>query len=246
MLAEDYFNSTNKILDKIYKTQLDNIIKSADIIAESIIGKGAVYIFGATHAGIITEELFFRAGGLIPVNPIFASGLTTLEHPISNTSKIERLEGYGKIIVEGSGITNKDVLIVHSVSGRNPVSIEVAMEGKKKGASLIVLTSLKFSKSVKSRHYSGKRLFEVGADVILDNCGVIGDAVAKVKGMKQKTGSTSTICGCYIMNAVMVQVIENLIKKGLTPPVFISANVDGGDEFNKKLLEEYKSRIKYL
>lgn len=246
MLINDYFRKVNEILKKIVKTQVGSIIKAADIIAKSIEGGGVVYVFGATHAGMIAEELFFRAGGLIPVNPILASGLTTLERPASNTSKIEKLEGYGKIIIEGSGITDKDVLIVHSVSGRNPAPIEVALEGKKKGSKLVILTNLSFSRSVKSRHSSGKRLFEIGADVVLDNCGISGDAVVEVEGMKQKTGPTSTICGCYIMNAVMIQVIENLIKKGITPPVFMSANVDGGDDFNKKLLEEYKSRIKYL
>jgi uncharacterized phosphosugar-binding protein len=246
MVVKDYYESVKKILDKIYQTQLNNIIKSANIITESIINNGAVYVFGATHAGIISEELFFRAGGLMPVNPIFAPGLVTTVRPITNTSKIENLERYGKIIIEGSGITDKDVLIVHSVSGRNPVAIEVAIEGKKIGAKLIILTNLTFSKSVKSRHSSGERLFELDSDVVIDNCGIIGDAVVKINRLRQKTASTSTISGCFIVNSIMAQVVKNLVEKNITPPVFISANIDGGAEQNRKLLEEYKDRIRYL
>jgi len=246
MVVKDYYESVKKILDKIYQTQLNNIIKSADIITQSIANNGAVYVFGATHAGIISEELFFRAGGLMLVNPIFAPGLVTTVRPIAITSKIENLEGYGKIIIEGSGITNKDVLIVHSVSGRNSVAIEVAIEGKKIGAKLIILTSLTFSKSVKSRHSSGKRLFELDSDVVIDNCGIIGDAIVKINGLRQKTASTSTISGCFIVNSIMAQVVENLVKKNITPPVFISANIDGSTEQNQKLLEGYKDRVRYL
>ncbi|MBM3702720.1 MAG: SIS domain-containing protein [Actinobacteria bacterium] len=246
MVVKDYYESVKKILDKIYQTQLNNIIKSADIITQSIANNGAVYVFGATHAGIISEELFFRAGGLMLVNPIFAPGLVTTVRPIAITSKIENLEGYGKIIIEGSGITNKDVLIVHSVSGRNSVAIEVAIEGKKIRAKLIILTSLTFSKSVKSRHSSGKRLFELDSDVVIDNCGIIGDAIVKINGLRQKTASTSTISGCFIVNSIMAQVVENLVKKNITPPVFISANIDGSTEQNQKLLEGYKDRVRYL
>jgi len=40
---------------------------------------------------------------------------------------------------------------------------------------VIALTSLQHSQSQSSRHPSGKRLFEI-ADIVLDNCGVVGDA----------------------------------------------------------------------
>jgi len=246
MVVKDYYESVKKILGKIYQTQLNNIIKSADIITESIANNGAVYVFGATHAGIISEELFFRAGGLMPVNPIFAPDLVTTVRPMTNTSKIENLEGYGKIIIESSGITDKDVLIVHAVSGRNAAPIEVAMWGKKMGAKLIILTNLAFSKSVKSRHSSRKRLFELDSDIVIDNCGIIGDAVVEINGLGRKTASTSTVSGCFIVNSIMAQVVENLVRKNITPPVFVSANIDGGTEKNQKLLEKYKDRIKYL
>jgi uncharacterized phosphosugar-binding protein len=246
MLVADYFDNVKNIINKVYESQLENILKSADIITESIISNGCVYVFGAGHAGIITEELFYRAGGLMLINPIFAPSLVTTVKPITITSKVENLEGYGKIIIENSGITDKDVLIVHSVSGRNKAAIDVAQGALDIGSKLIVLTNLAFSKSVKSRHSNGKKLYEIGADVILDNCGVVGDAIIEINGLKQKVGPTSSISGCLIVNSIVVQVVENLIKKEVTPPVFMSANLDDGTEYNKELLSKYKDRIKYL
>ena len=33
------------------------------------------YTFGASHAGILSEELYYRAGGLMLFNPIFGREL---------------------------------------------------------------------------------------------------------------------------------------------------------------------------
>jgi len=246
MSVNRYYELIKKMIDEIYETQLENINKSANIITEAIMNDGSVFVFGATHAGMISEELFFRAGGLVPVNPIFAPGLVTNVRPASNTSKFEKLEGYGTIIIEGTEITDKDVLIVHSVSGRNPAPIEVAIGGKKVGARLIVLTNLKFSRGVKSRHSSGEKLYEIEPDVIIDNCGVPGDALVKVRGLEQRVASTSTITGCFIVNLIIIKVVENLIKKEIEPPVYVSANIDGSDTKNQEMINKYKNKIHYL
>lgn len=246
MVIDNYYKNITEILEKIYKTQLANINKSADIITDSIINEGTVYIFGATHAGMLSEELFYRAGGLILVNPIFAPGLVPTVRPITSSSKMENLGNYGKIIIEGSGISSRDVLIIHSVSGRNTVPIDIALEAKKIGAKLIIITSLNFSKKVNSRHHSGKRLFELDSDVVIDNCGVFGDAIVKIEGFEQKIASTSTIGGCFIVNSMIAKVIKNLIDKKIDPPVFISGNIDGGSEKNKELISKYRDRIKYM
>ena len=40
--------------------------------------------------------------------------------------------------------------------------------------------------------------------------------------------------------------IEELLARGITPPVFLAANVDQGAEYNARLLKEYRERIFYL
>lgn len=247
MLIERYFKEVEEVLKKVRNTQYDNIKKASDLISESIIHGGALYVFGAGHTGMMTEEIVYRAGGLALVNPILSEGLMLNVRPITKTTVLERLEGVGEVIMERSPIGKKDVVLVASVSGRNAAPVEVAMISKERGAKLIVLTSIEFSKSVESRHSSGKRLFELNHDVILDYCCPPGDATISLEGFPQRIGPVSTISGHYMLNAMIVGVIDNLAKAKIDPlPVFMSANLDGGEEFNNKILERYKDRLFYL
>lgn len=246
MLAEDYLDKVLETLLQVKKTQAASIHAAATLVATSIQSGGVLYAFGASHTSMIAQELVYRAGGLILANPLFAPGLSLDVTPVPMTSEIERLEGYGTLLVRNSRISEKDVVIVASISGRNAVPIEVAMEAKKRGAKVIILTSLQYSQSVTSRHSSGKRLFELEADVILDNCGPPGDAVMDIPGVKVKTGPTSTIIGCALVNAIVVEAIGILAKAGMDVPVFLSGNLDGGDQHNRYYMEKYKDKLTYL
>ncbi|MEG0961172.1 MAG: sugar isomerase domain-containing protein, partial [Erysipelotrichaceae bacterium] len=153
--------------------------------------------------------------------------------------------GYGTSLIQKTPIKEDDVLIIHSVSGRNPVSIEMALEAQKLGAKVICITNLTYTKTVSSRHPSGKNLYEY-SDIILDNHGAIGDACVKIEGMEQKVSPTSTVIGATILNSIVASVTNQLIQHGLkVPPIFYSANIDGGDELNQKIFDEYKDVIHY-
>ena len=153
--------------------------------------------------------------------------------------------GYGNILIQSAGIGEGDVLIVHSVSGRNAATVDAAMEAKKLGATVICLTNLAYSKSVQSRHPSGKRLYEA-ANYTLDNCGDIGDAVVDIPELGQKVAASSTVVGAAILNAVVVETISILVSQDILPPVFISSNVEGGDAHNARVMAQYRDQIKYL
>jgi uncharacterized phosphosugar-binding protein len=137
------------------------------------------------------------------------------------------------------------VVVVVSNSGRNPLPIEVALESKKKGAKVIALTSMAHTQSVTSRHPSGKRLFEI-ADVVVDNCCEPGDAIVEIEGLPGKVGATSSVACTFIINSILVQATENIAKTGVTPPILISANLDGSDEHNDRLRAQYRGRIRGL
>jgi uncharacterized phosphosugar-binding protein len=98
---------------------------------------------------------------------------------------------------------------------------------------------------VDSRHPSGKRLFEV-ADIILDNCGEPGDAAVRFEGFEGRVGPTSLLAGAYLINSLACRVVELFLAQGLTPPVYLSANVPGGDEHNQELEARYRGRIRGL
>jgi uncharacterized phosphosugar-binding protein len=240
-----YISEIRHLIDTVEKDEEFSMEQSVDLLTKAVLAKKSIYIFGASHAGILTQEMFYRAGGLVVINPIFGREVMLDTFPITHTSRMERLEGYGTLLAQKTSFKQGDVLIVHSVSGRNPVTIEVALEAKKQGASVICVTNMSYSKSVTSRHSSGKKLYEV-SDIVIDNHGVKGDACVEIDGMEQKVSPTSTVIGATILNSISAATAQKLIESGVkTPPVFYSANVDGGDELNRKIFKEYKDCIHY-
>jgi len=232
MLAQNYLNRVQRILDEIGKTQLEAVGRAADIAAAAIRGGGRLHLFGTGHSHIIAEEAFYRAGGLVPVNAVLEPALMLHEGPFKSTA-MERLEGYAQIILDHSGISPGDALMIISNSGRNAVPVEMALIAKVRKIPVIVLTSLAHSRSVSSRHSSMKHLFEL-ADVVIDNCGVPGDAVLQADGLAAPICPTSTVAGAAIINMLVAEVVERLCAMGIEPPVFVSANIEGGDEFDRQ------------
>lgn len=241
-----YLSIVRDLLDTIEREERGHMEECVDALYECVTGKHSIYTFGASHAGILSEELYYRAGGLMLMNPIFGREIMLDTEPITHTSAMERLVGYGTALARSrASFQEGDVLIAHSVSGRNPVTVEVAMVAKEAGATVIAITNLAYSQSVTSRHPSGKRLCDF-ADIVLDNHGDIGDAAVEIEGMDQKVSPTSTIAASAMMNSVVAALVQKLVDGGMEhPPIFYSANLDGGDELNRALYEEYKDCIRY-
>lgn len=244
-IITSYFHHVKDIAHSVYQTQKKQIIQAANIFSKTVQQNHTIFSFGASHAGILTEELFYRTGGLALINPILAPSLMLNARPITTTSKMERLPGLGKIIFSSIPAKKGDTLFIHSVSGRNPVSIEMALSARHHGLNTIALTNLNYSQQVTSRDLSGKRLFEV-CDIVIDNCGDFEDSSMQLDGLEQKMGPTSTIIGALIVNMIVMRTVDNLLQQGITPPVFHSANIDGGDAFNAEIMTRFKDRIYYM
>jgi uncharacterized phosphosugar-binding protein len=240
-----YFDHLFPILQKAISTQEDILRRVAEKMANVIADDHIIYVFGAGHAGIIAEEMFYRAGGLVPVVPIFAPGLVTFTRPATLETELERLSGYATLLLDACKISARDLLIVHSNSGRNTVAIEMAEEAKKRRIPVVALTSVAHSASVSSRHPRGLKLMDI-ADYVIDNCGVIGDAVVPLEGTDQFSGSTSTVVGAALMNALVVETARALLALGRDAPIFRSANLDGSERSNQRWMDHYSSRLLYL
>lgn len=244
MFADNYITILQETIQKAWDEQKDIIGEAAKAVKTALTEKHSVFIFGCSHAGILAEEVFYRTGGLAVINPIFFPGFMLNTRPITMTSQLERLDGLGKILVKENRLKEGDVLIIHSVSGRNNVPVEMAEEAKALGVKTIAVTNIAYSSAVTSRHPSGKRLFEV-CNIVIDNKGCVGDAAVTLEGLPEKIGPTSTACGAALINALVIETVGKMLEEGKIPPVFLSANLDGGDEHNKKIFEEYKDSIFY-
>jgi uncharacterized phosphosugar-binding protein len=243
MLETQYAIKVQKCMELVKNTQLESIKNAAILIAESIKNDGLLHLFGCGHSHMLVEEVFYRAGGLVPINPIFETS-TMLHEGAVKSSKIERMQGYAEHIFNNYSFKKDEVIILISNSGINSLPIEMAIEAKKKGLKVIALTSSSYAER-ESRHPSGQKLCDL-ADLVIDNMLPYGDALVEVPNTELKMGPGSTVVGAFIINMLMARLVEELQSRQIEPPIFVSGNVEGGMEFNQKYIDKYQSRIKHL
>lgn len=240
-----YRDNIMNVMNTAFDTQHNALMKGAEKLAEATMTGHNIFSFGCSHAGLLALELYYRTGGMATINPIRAAGLCLDIDPATMTSQMERLNDYGRIIVDNQPLGEGDVIIIHSVSGRNTVTVDVAMRAQEKGACVIALTSMSMSQGVTSRHPSGKLLYQC-ADIVIDNCGCLGDASIEIPGIPEKVAPTSTAVGAALLNAMVAQAVSMVVDMGGIPPIFMSANLDTGDSHNKVMLEKYQDHIFYM
>jgi uncharacterized phosphosugar-binding protein len=229
-LAVRYFDESLELLQRVRETQIERIEQAAERIAQAVAGGHTLYAWGGPHSNLPVQDIFWRAGGLALVNPLFSPGLSLENGPIYLTSFYERAEGAGRRYFEQIGAEAGDVIVLVSTSGRNAFPIEMAMAAKEAGLIVIGLTSLTYSQSVGSRHPSGRKMFEL-CDVVLDNLTAPGDAILADDRLPQKVGPTSGWVGCLMLQALMAEVAERLVEMGITPPIYFALNLDGSEEY---------------
>ncbi len=245
-LFQTYISGVIELLQRIAAEEEPAVQRAAQLLADAVQEGYNIFAFGCTHSSLPIQDLVYRAGGLMLINPIYGPGIAAMDtRPATLSSEIEKLSGYAAALIENTPLQAGDVLIIVSVSGRNAVPIEMAQLAQERGIKVIGVTSRAYSSAVSSRHPSGKKMSDF-ADVVLDNKVDKGDAVLSAAGMPQKFCPASGVTSIAILHAIVAATIEVLLRRGITPPVFQAANVDGGKEYNVRLLEQYKDHIFYL
>lgn len=245
MIFTNYIDKLQAVLERIKTEQRRNIPAAGHIVAESLSGGGIIHTFGTGHSHIIAEELFFRAGGIAPINPILDERLVFLKGALEST-RAERETGLARALIDKEDVRNGDAAIVISNSGRNAAPVEMAIEMKERGVRVIAITNLEQSRPAESRHASGKKLYEL-ADVTIDNCVPAGDAVMTLEGLESRTGASSTVAGASIAHSIVIEAMSELLGRGEPLPVLPSANVAGTTaDTLRDVLRPYRDRIRYL
>ena len=247
-IASNYYDHITKMLTSIVDTQQEQIEKAAKILAKAVSEGKLINVIGpGGHSNMAVEEVLWRAGGLVHVNPILDPG-TNIIHGAKRSNIVERTPGYAKAVLDAYRVSKGDVLVIVNAYGINAMTIDTALLCKERGITSIGITSTSYAsvpKDAPSRHPSGLNLCDL-VDVYIDNKLPHGDAVIEIDGLAQKMGSTSTYANCFTMNVLMMETAKALTEMGIQPAVWMSANLPGGDESNRKFEEELLPKIRHL
>lgn len=250
MLATIWLEKAKSVMDEISKTQMDNIKNAASIMADSIGAGKWVHTFGCGHATIPVEEMYPRIGGFVGFHPMIELPLTFFTHitgemGIHQFLFLERAEGFGKEIMKSYNFDPQDTMWLFSHSGINNVNIDIALEAINIGMKVIVAGSANSFSDKKTRHSSGKKIFEI-ADIVIDTCVPAEDAAVPLKNHFDKVGPISTMAFVTVVWMTITTVAEILADRGVKLFIHPSHNLPGDTTARERLdsaLREYKRRV---
>ncbi len=245
-ISKQYLEKIIGHLTTICEEEHENILQAAGVLAEQIRQDKLIHVVGpGGHSNLATQEVFFRAGGLMHINPILDEG-TLLSNGALRSMAIERLPGYGRTVFQNHNINPGDVLILANAYGINSAVIDIALCAQENSITLIGVTSVLHAKETATdhpaRHPSKKNLYEL-ADIVLDSKVEVGDAVMEIEGMTQKVAAMSTFASAYLLQSLVAETVQILVSSGIEPPIWRSGNAPGGDEWNNQFIDRFKGRI---
>ncbi|HEY8397126.1 MAG TPA: sugar isomerase domain-containing protein [Flavihumibacter sp.] len=250
MLAKQWLTNVRDVMSRIEDTQMENIQKAAQVMADSIEAGRWVHTFGCGHATLPIEEMYPRIGGFVGFHPMIELPLSfftriTGEMGVHQFVFLERVEGYGVEIMKGYNFDPRDTMWLFSHSGVNNVNIDVAIEARKRGMKVVVFGSAAEAKGKQTRHSSGKTIFDL-ADIVVDSCAPLEDASVPLKNHQDKIGPISTMAFVTCVWMTVTTVAEILADRGVKLYIHPSHNVPNNGNARERLeeaLAEYKRRV---
>ena len=246
---ETYLEKAKAILDRLAGEEAESIARAGAAVADRVAEDRLVYVIGpGGHSQIGAEEVFSRAGGLAAIYALIDDGFY-LGNGAGRSMRIERTPGYARALLGGLELDSGDLLIIVNAYGINSSTIDSAMYARELGMTTIGVTSIANQRGLPqghpSRHPSGKDLCDL-VDIVVDTKMPLGDALLEIDGVPQAVGPVSTIVNAYAMNSIMLVAMEELVRRGVEPPVWKSSNSPGGDEANVAIIERYRNRVPNL
>ncbi|MFJ9638474.1 SIS domain-containing protein [Streptomyces sp. NPDC101178] len=244
-LAGQFFDAAIGLLQRVRDEESANIAAAGNAIADTVEAGGRLFAYGAGHSSLAAQDVVYRAGGLALMNLLTVPGTTGVDvMPATLGSALERVDGLASAVLDSSPAAAGDVLVIISLSGRNALPVEMAQNARALGLKVIGVTSVAYAENTRSRHTSGGFLRD-HCDIVLDSKIAIGDAELSAPGIEAPFAPASTVVTSAIMQSMMAAASEALVARGIEPPLLRSGNVDGGHDWNGRVMTEYRERIFY-
>ncbi len=241
-----YLDGITKIIEKINSEQYENIKAASSACAEAIASGKLVHLFGSGHSVLPVQDVFPRYGGLVGWHPCMDPRLMWNNVIGPGGARellwIERQEGYIANFLQSYNFQKGEVMIVFSHGGLNAAPIEAALYAKERGLYVIAITSRENYRKAEPIHSSGKKLGDV-ADILIDNCCPLEDALVEITGYSQKVGASSTIAAIAIAQAIASETALLLERLQHKMHIFVSPNVT---EIPKEYMQEVYAAYRKL
>lgn len=248
-LSTEYLGKITTHLHTVLDSNRDTLPRAAALLAEQIVRDNLIHVAASGgHSNLGPKEVFFRAGGLMHINPILDEG-TLLTNGALRSMAIERLQGFGRIVMNNNPVQAGEVMVLINAYGINASVIDIALEAKKRGVTVIAVTSVAHAGETPAdhpaRHPGGQNLCDI-ADLVLDSHVQVGDAVMQIPGITQQVAAMSTFANAFLLNALITETVNLLAQQGIEPPIWKSGNATGGDDWNQQFIDRFRHRIRLL
>ncbi|MEV6115045.1 SIS domain-containing protein [Streptomyces sp. NPDC052109] len=243
--ADLFFDAAITLLQRVREEEAEAIAAAGTLLADTVAAGGRLFAFGAGHSSLAAQDVVYRAGGLALMNLLAVPGVVGVDvTPATLGSALERVDGLASAVLDTSPVRTGDALVIISLSGRNALPVEMARGARALGVKVIGVTSVAYAAQTTSRHASGTFLKD-HCDLVLDSKIAVGDAELTLDTIPAPFAPASTVVTTALMQAVMATTAAALADRGIEPPLLRSGNVDGGHEWNGRVMKEYGDRIFY-
>lgn len=228
MAGKQYFTEIAKVLARMEQTQLAPIEQAGELCAECIAQEGIVHLFGSGHSVLPVMDIFPRYGSFVGFHPLLDPRLmwTNVIGPggAPELLWIERQEGYVNVMADDRGLREGDVMVIYSHGGLNAAPVDMALMARKRGLSVVAITSMDNHAESRPTHSSGKHLADV-ADIVIDNCVPPQDSLVTIDGWEYPVAAGSTVAVVAVSMALLAETAAQLAQRGISRPTFVSPNV---------------------
>lgn len=243
--ADLFFDAAITLLHRVREEEAEAVTAAGTLLADTVAAGGRLFAFGAGHSSLPAQDVVYRAGGLALMNLLAVPGVVGVDvTPATLGSALERVDGLAGAVLTTSPLRAGDALVIVSLSGRNALPVEMALTARTLGVKVIGVTSVAYAAETTSCHSSGTFLKD-HCDVVLDSKIAVGDAELTLDTIPAPFAPASTVVTSALMQAVMATTAATLADRGIEPPLLRSGNVDGGHDWNRRVMEQYGDRIFY-